>query len=201
MERKYSQERPQLTRAWEEDIRQAVAVMRRGGVILYPTDTIWGIGCDATNDDAVRRVFAIKRRADAKAMLSLVDSDGRLQRLVRNVPEVAWQVIDLATTPVTVIYDGVQGISPLLLAEDGSAGIRVTREPFSRELCYRMERPVVSTSANLSGEPAPRCFDEIAAEVRGAVDYVCTSRRKERNPQASSVIKIGTGGEIVVLRR
>ncbi|MBR1713268.1 MAG: threonylcarbamoyl-AMP synthase [Alloprevotella sp.] len=201
MERKYTQERPQLTRAWEEDIRQAVAVMRRGGVILYPTDTIWGLGCDATNDEAVRRIFAIKRRADAKAMLSLVDSDGRLQRLVRNVPEVAWQVIDLATTPVTVIYDGVQGISPLLLAEDGSAGIRVTREPFSRELCYRMERPVVSTSANLSGEPAPRCFDEIAAELCEAVDYVCTSRRKERNPQASSVLKIGAGGEIVVLRR
>lgn len=190
-----------LTKAWQEDIQRAVEVMRHGGIILYPTDTLWGIGCDATADASIRRIFALKQRADAKAMLSLVDSDGRLQRYVRNVPEVAWQLIDCAVRPLTIVYDGVQGLSPLLLAEDGSAGIRITSEPFSRELCRRMQRAVVSTSANVSGIPAPCSFDEIADEILQGVDYICTSRRNERNPSASSVLKVGAGGEITILRK
>lgn len=191
-----------LTRAWEADIARALEVLRHGGVIVYPTDTIWGIGCDATNEEAVRKVFALKGRADAKAMLSLVDSDGRLQRYVRNVPDVAWQIIDCATNPITIIYADVQGLAPSLLAEDGSAGLRITQETFSRELCRRFGRPIVSTSANVSGLPSPRCFDDIDADLLARADYVCTSRRNERAPsRASSIIKIGRGGEIEIIRK
>ncbi|MBO6189353.1 MAG: threonylcarbamoyl-AMP synthase [Alloprevotella sp.] len=191
-----------LTRAWEADIARALEVLRHGGVIVYPTDTIWGIGCDATNEEAVRKVFALKGRADAKAMLSLVDSDGRLQRYVRNVPDVAWQIIDCATNPITIIYADVQGLAPSLLAEDGSAGLRITQEVFSRELCRRFGRPIVSTSANVSGLPSPRCFDDIDADLLARADYVCTSRRNERAPsRASSIIKIGRGGEIEIIRK
>lgn len=191
----------EISRAWREDIRRAVDVMSKGGVILYPTDTIWGIGCDATNDEAVRRVFEIKRRADAKALISLVDSSIRVQRYVRDIPAVAWDVMDCATTPITIIFDGASGLAPSLLAEDGSAAIRVTSETFSRELCYRMQRAIVSTSANISGEPSPRCFDEISEELKGLVDYVCTSRRNEKNPSASSIIRIREGGEVQIIRK
>lgn len=191
-----------LTRAWEADIARALEVLRHGGVIVYPTDTIWGIGCDATNEEAVRKVFALKGRADAKAMLSLVDSDGRLQRYVRNVPDVAWQIVDCATNPITIIYADVQGLAPSLLAEDGSAGLRITQETFSLELCRRFGRPIVSTSANVSGLPSPTCFDNIDAELLARADYVCTSRRNERAPsRASSIIKIGRGAEIEIIRK
>ena len=196
-----SREAKPLSRAWLTDIEQAVEVLRQGGVIVYPTDTIWGIGCDATNEEAVRKVFALKGRADAKAMLSLVDSDGRLQRYVRDVPEVAWQVVDCAVSPITIIYDDVSGIAPSLLADDGSAGIRITQEAFSRELCRRFGKPIVSTSANFSGEPAPPCFDDINPDLLARADYVCTSRRNAKAARASAVIKIGRGGEVKVIRK
>lgn len=193
--------RPEQVREYREDIRKAVEVMNRGGVILYPTDTIWGIGCDATNSEAVRRVYEIKRRADSKALITLVDSDVKVQFYVREVPDVAWDLIELAEKPLTVIYDGARNLAPELLAEDGSAAIRVTREAFSRELCMRMKRAVVSTSANVSGSPAPRCFADIAPEIRETVDYVCTSRRDERqNPPASAIVKLGYGGEVRIIR-
>ncbi len=191
----------EISRAWREDIRRAVDVMSKGGVILYPTDTIWGIGCDAQNEAAVRRVFEIKQRADAKALISLVDSAERVQRYIRNVPAVAWDVMDCSVSPITIIFDGASGLAPNLLAEDGSAAIRVTKETFSRELCYRMQRAIVSTSANISGEPSPRCFDEISEELKGLVDYVCTSRRNEKNPAASSIIRIREGGEVQIIRK
>lgn len=186
---------------YRDDIRQAVEVMNRGGVILYPTDTIWGIGCDATNEEAVRRVFAIKRRDDAKALISLVDSEAKLQFYVREVPDVAWDLLECAERPLTVIYDGARNLAPSLLAEDGSAGIRVTHEEFSRNLCMRMRRAVVSTSANISGQPSPCCFSDISPELIAAVDYVCTSRREEKaNPPASNIIKLGTGGLVKIIR-
>lgn len=186
---------------YRDDIRWAVEVMNRGGVILYPTDTIWGIGCDATNEKAVRRVFRIKRRDDAKALISLVDSEAKIQFYVRDVPDVAWQLIELAESPLTIIYDNARNLAPSLLAADGSAGIRLTAEPFSKQLCMRMRRAVVSTSANLSGEPSPRCFADISPEIRAAVDYVCTSRREETtNPPASHIIKLGNGGLVKVIR-
>ena len=186
---------------WRDDISRAVKVMNDGGVILYPTDTIWGIGCDATNEEAVKRVFEIKRRSDAKALITLVDSEPKVQFYVADVPDVAWDLIELSEKPLTIIYDHARNLAPNLLAEDGSAGIRVTHEEFSRNLCMRMKRAIVSTSANISGQPSPRCFSEISEEIKQAVDYVCTSRRNETdNPPASSIIKLGDGGLVKVIR-
>ena len=186
----------------QEDIRTAVEVMRKGGVILYPTDTVWGIGCDATNADAVAKVYAIKHRDDSKALICLVDSAVRLQRYVRNAPEVAWKVMELATKPTTVIFDNAVNIAPNLIAEDGSIAMRITSEPFSKELCYRFQKPVVSTSANISGEPAAENYKDISEELLGAVDYVCYSRRQEKQPHTpSSIIKIGTDGQVKIIRK
>lgn len=186
---------------YRDDIRQAVEVMNQGGIILYPTDTIWGIGCDATNPEAVKRVFSIKHRNDAKALITLIDSEAKLEAYVTQVPEVAWQLIEVAERPLTIIYDGARNLAPNLLAEDGSAGIRITREEFSRNLCMRMRRPIVSTSANISGEPSPKNFSDISPQLLQAVDYVCTSRRDEdKNPPASNIIKLGPTGEVKVIR-
>lgn len=190
-----------LPRDWRDDIHKAVEVMNHGGVILYPTDTIWGIGCDATNAEAVARVFQIKRRDDAKALISLVDSEAKLQFYVRDIPDVAWDLIELATRPLTVIFDSARNLAPNLLAADGSAALRLTHEPFSRELCFRMRRAVVSTSANVSDQPSPRCFADISPEILNAVDYVCTSRREEATcPPASSIVKLGVDSEIKIIR-
>jgi len=185
----------------QDEVKKAVDVMRKGGVILYPTDTVWGIGCDATNEEAVRRVYAIKRRDDSKALICLVDSDVRLQRYVRNVPEVAWNLIELATRPLTIIYDDAFGLAPNLLAEDGSVGIRVTKEEFSHELCYRMQKPVVSTSANISGEPTAQTFDEISDEIKESVDYIVryNQRCKEKH-LPSNVIKMKPDGQFKIIR-
>ena len=150
--------------------------MREGGVILYPTDTIWGIGCDATNEDAVRRVYEIKQRQDSKAMLVLVDSSVKVDFYVQDVPEVAWDLIDLADKPLTIIYSGARNLAANLLAEDGSVGIRVTNEDFSKRLCQQFRKAVVSTSANISGQPSPRNFSEISEEVKSAVDYIVRKR-------------------------
>ena len=188
-------------REYRDDIRQAIEVMNKGGVILYPTDTIWGIGCDATNEAAVRRVFEIKKRADAKALITLVDSEAKLEFYVNDIPEVAWDLIEVAERPLTIIFDHARNLAPNLLAEDGSAGIRITKEEFSKNLCMRMKRAIVSTSANISGEPSPKCFAYISPEILQAVDYVCTSRRNEtHNPPASNIIKLGSGGEVKVIR-
>jgi L-threonylcarbamoyladenylate synthase len=192
---------PRLSPESKEDIRRAVEVMNKGGIILYPTDTIWGLGCDATNADAVRRIYEIKQRTDAKALISLVDSETKVQFYVKEVPEVAWDVMELSERPMTVVFDGGRNLAPNLLAEDGSVAIRITKEAFSKELCMRMKRAVVSTSANISGQPAPRCFAEISEEIKGAVDYICTSRQDEPPTQtASSIIKLGAGGEVTIIR-
>lgn len=186
----------------EEDIKKAVETMRKGGVILYPTDTVWGIGCDATNAEAVAKVYKIKKRDDSKALICLVDSDARLQRYVRNVPEVAWQLLDCADKPTTVILDGAVNLAPNLIADDGSIALRITSEPFSKELCYRFQKAVVSTSANISGEPTAQNYRDIAPEIIDAVDYVCWSRRQEHKPHTpSSIIKLGMGGEVEIIRK
>ena len=190
----------------EEDIRNAVETMWKGGVILYPTDTVWGIGCDATNAEAVKRVYGIKQRDDSKALICLVDSDARMQRYFRNVPEVAWQLIDsLKDTdakPTTLILDGAINLAENLIAEDGSVGIRITNEPFSKELCYRFQKAIVSTSANISGEPAAQNYGDIDPRILEAVDYVCWSRRQEHKPHTpSSIIKLKENGEVTVIRK
>lgn len=175
--------------------------MRECGVILYPTDTIWGIGCDATNEDAVRRVYEIKQRQDSKAMLVLVDSSVKVDFYVRDVPEVAWDLIDLADKPLTIIYSGARNLAANLLAEDGSVGIRVTNEDFSKRLCQQFRKAIVSTSANISGQPSPKNFSEISEEVKSAVDYIVGYRQEEMsNPKPSSIIKLDKGGVIKIIR-
>jgi L-threonylcarbamoyladenylate synthase len=184
-----------------EDIKKACQVMREGGVILYPTDTIWGIGCDATNEDAVRRVYEIKQRQDSKAILVLVDSSVKVDFYVRDVPEVAWDLIDLADKPLTIIYSGARNLAANLLAEDGSVGIRVTNEDFSKRLCQQFRKAIVSTSANISGQPSPKNFSEISEEVKSAVDYIVGYRQEEiSNPKPSSIIKLDKGGVIKIIR-
>ena len=187
---------------YEKDVRNAVEVMRKGGVILYPTDTVWGIGCDATNPDAVKRVFEIKQREDSKALICLVDSEARLQRYVRDVPNVAWDIIELSTNPVTIILDGASSLAHNVMAEDGSVAMRVTKEPFSNLLCYRFQTAIVSTSANISGQPPAANYRDIAPELLEAVDYVCTSRRQEKRPHTpSSIIRLRPNGEVEVVRK
>ena len=184
-----------------DEVKKAVEVMRAGGIILYPTDTVWGIGCDATNPEAVKKVYEIKRRNDSKALISLVDSDVRLQRYVRNVADVTWNMIELSEKPLTILFDNVTGLAPNLIAEDGSAGIRITKEEFSRELCFRFQKPIVSTSANISGEPTPRTFAEISDEIKEAVDYVVKYNRqcKEKH-KPSSIIKMQANGQFIIIR-
>ncbi len=186
----------------EEDIRNAVETMRKGGVILYPTDTVWGIGCDATNPEAVAKVYKIKHRDDSKALICLVDSDARLQRYVRNVPNVAWDIFELATRPTTIILDDAVNLAPNLIAEDGTIAMRLTKENFSKELCYRFQKAIVSTSANISGEPAAQNFRDISEEILNAVDYVCHARRQEHKPHTpSSIIKLNRDGEVSIIRK
>lgn len=200
-EEKTAAPKPQSESVFHDDIREAVRVMQSGGVILYPTDTIWGIGCDACNEDAVRRVFEIKRRAEAKSVISLVDSEVKVEFYVRSVPDVAWQLWECSDEPLTLVLDGARNLASGVIASDGSVALRVTREAFSRQLCMRMKRAIVSTSANIAGEPAPRCFSEISPEILQAVDYVCLSRRDEAPRQAPShIIKIGPSGEVKIIR-
>lgn len=187
--------------AMHEDIRQALDVLHRGGVILYPTDTVWGIGCDATNAEAVQRVYAIKQREDSKALITLVDSPVKIQAHVSAMPDVAWDLIDVAVKPLTIIYDGARHLAPNLVAQDGSVAMRVTSELFSKTLCMRFKKPIVSTSANVSGAPTPATFAEITDAIKQAVDYVCTTRQGEHTPaQPSSIIKLGVGGEVSIIR-
>lgn len=184
-----------------EDIKEACRVMAEGGVILYPTDTIWGLGCDATNPEAVRKVYDIKQRADSKAMLVLVDSPVKVDFYVDEVPEVAWDLIELADKPLTIIYSGARHLASNLLGDDGSVGIRVTNEMFSQQLCRRFRKAIVSTSANISGHPWPSNFGEISQEVIRLADYVVEYRRDDLSrPSPSGIVKLGKGGVISVIR-
>lgn len=185
---------------FNEDLRKAVEVLRAGGIILYPTDTIWGIGCDATNSDAVAKIYKLKQREDSKSMLSLVGSDGMLQQFADDIPDIAWELIDAAVNPLTIIYDHPRNIAFNLIAEDGSAGFRITDEQFSKALCQRLRKPVVSTSANISGKPSPRSFAEISADIISGVDYVVSHGRDHSAAKPSNIIKITEGNVIKVIR-
>jgi len=184
-----------------EDIKAALDVLQKGGVILYPTDTIWGIGCDACNEDAVKRVYEIKKRIDSKSMLVLMENAALLERYVTEVPEIAYDLIELTDKPLTIIFDGARALAKNLIAEDGSIGIRITTEKFSSELIRRFKRPIVSTSANISGKPSPACFDEIDPAIIDAVDYVVKYRQDDTQKAVpSSIMKLGRGGEIKIIR-
>lgn len=185
----------------EEDIKKAFEVLVSGGLILYPTDTIWGIGCDATNEEAVHRVYELKRRVDSKALITLLDNPIKLDYYIDEVPSVAWDLIELSEKPLTIIYDGARNVAPNLMAEDGSLAIRVTKEKFSQELCKRFRKALVSTSANISGEPAPANFDDISEEIKQGVDYIVKYRQEDTSKsKASSIIKLGKTGEVKIIR-
>lgn len=184
-----------------EDMAQALEVLKKGGIILYPTDTIWGIGCDATNEEAVKKIYDLKQRSDSKSMLVLVGSEGELQRNVEEVPEAAWMLIETAVNPITIIYDRPKGIARNLLAEDGSAGIRITSELFSRTLCNRLRRPIVSTSANISGKKTPVTFSEIDEDIKKGVDYIVRFRQNDiSRHKSSNIIKVSDSGIIKIIR-
>lgn len=184
-----------------KDIDAAVRVLDEGGVILYPTDTVWGIGCDACNPAAVEKVYRIKNRPDSKALITLVGSVDDLQRWVESVPPAAVDMISGSERPVTVVFDKGRGLAPNLLAADGSVGFRVTSEAYSHALCGRLGRPVVSTSANVSGSPSPAFYAEISPEILSLVDYVACYRRDDTVPrQPSQVVKISSDGTVKILR-
>ncbi len=186
---------------YDEDLRAAVKTLREGGIVLYPTDTVWGIGCDATNPEAVAKVFALKQRAEAKSMLVLVDSPMRAQAYVSEIPDVAYDMMELSDKPLTLILDGAKNLAHNLIAEDGSVGIRVTNEKFSHDLCYRFSKPVVSTSANISGHPSAATWAEIEQEIKNGVDYAVNYRRDDSTKaKPSSIVKLKANGEVTVIR-
>ncbi|HZL09969.1 MAG TPA: L-threonylcarbamoyladenylate synthase [Prolixibacteraceae bacterium] len=183
------------------DIKAALEVLQSGGVILYPTDTIWGLGCDAANEEAVKRIYSIKNRVDSKSMLILMENVGLLDRYVDEVPEIAFDLIEVTDKPLTIIFDGAKNMAKNLIADDGSIGIRITTEAFSSELIRRFKRPIVSTSANISGKPSPACFDEIDQKIIDSVDYVVIYRQDDTQKAVpSSIMKLGRSGEIKIIR-
>lgn len=185
----------------KEEVKRAVDVLRSGGIVLYPTDTVWGLGCDATNEAAVKKIFEIKKRADAKAMLVLVDTAAKIQSYVEEVPEIAWDLIEFSVKPLTIIYPNARNLALNLVAEDKSVGIRVTSESFSKALCAQFRKPIVSTSANVSGEPTPAIYSQISEEIKSAVDYVVDYRRNDSAIAIpSSIIKLGIGNTFQLIR-
>lgn len=190
-----------IVNRFDEDIKRACEVMRKGGIILYPTDTVWGIGCDATCSNAVKRIFEIKRRSDSKALIVLLGDPAQMERYVDDVPDVAVQLVELSVKPLTIVYDGARNLAPELVGEDGSVGIRVTHEKFSQKLCLAYGKPIVSTSANISGEATPMKFIDISDDVKMQVDYVVVTRQEDNEPhEPSSIIKLGHDGAVKILR-
>jgi L-threonylcarbamoyladenylate synthase len=190
------------SQSMEKEILNAIEVLRNGGLILYPTDTIWGIGCDATNEKAVERIFNLKKRDEKKSMIVLLDNEMKLQSYVREVPEVAYDLIEYAENPLTVIYDHAKNLAANVLAEDGSIGIRITKDIFCKKLVERFRKPIVSTSANISGENSPSNFSEISEEVKRGVDYIVALRQEEYSKNLpSTIIRLKTNGEIKFIRR
>jgi L-threonylcarbamoyladenylate synthase len=192
-----------MQKDYSNDIKAAVDVLRKGGVILYPTDTVWGIGCDATNAEAVKRIYKIKQRDDHKAMITLVADLASLERTVEKVPDVAYELIECTDRPLTIVYDKGVGVTPELMGDDKTLAVRLTTEPFSAALCRALRRPLVSTSANISGQPAAKTFKQISPELINAVDYVCTSRRDEsdNNSRPSMVMRLSDDGLFKILRK
>jgi len=185
----------------KDDIKKAVEVLNSGGIILYPTDTIWGIGCDATNEKAVQRIYELKQRSDSKALIVLIDNPVKLNYYLSETPDMAWNLIELSERPLTIIYDNARNVANNLIAEDGSLAIRVSKEKFSNELCKRFRKAIVSTSANVSGENSPQNFDQISDTIKNGVDYIVNYRQNEmEKAKPSSIIKLGINGEVKIIR-
>ncbi len=185
----------------KEQIDAAIKVLKEGGVILYPTDTIWGLGCDATNEAAVEKVFKIKQRADSKSLITLVCDLDMVGRYVKEIPEIAIQLVEVNDKPMTIIYPGAMGLAKNVVADDGTVGIRIPNHEFCNKLIYKFRRALVSTSANISGTPAPARFEDIPQEIKDAVDFIVPERFEgECTRSASQIIKVGLGCEIEIIR-
>jgi len=184
-----------------EEINKCIEVLQNGGLILYPTDTVWGIGCDATNEEAVKRVYDLKKRKDSKALICLVANDVMLERTVEEVPEVAYDIIDLSTKPTTIIYDKPKGVAKNLVAEDNTLAIRVASDKFCRYLINKFKKPIVSTSSNLSGKPTPKSFNEIDPVILKGVDYVVNLQPEQKSAVPSAIIKLGNDGTVKIIRK
>lgn len=186
---------------FDEDIRESLITLKSGNVILYPTDTIWGLGCDATNPLAVEKIFRIKSRSENKSLIILVDGEQMLERYVNEVPEIAYELTGVSDTPLTIIYPNGKNLAAGVCSEDGSVGIRICRDDFCSELISRFRRPIVSTSANFSGNPSPRHFGDIDKELVKSVEYVVKYRQNDKQgSSASPVIKIDVNGTVKIIR-
>lgn len=185
-----------------EDLNKALETLKNGGLILYPTDTIWGIGCDATNPEAVEKVYALKGRDENKSLIILLHNDNQLAGYVNDIPEVAYELIEYTEKPLTIVYSNAKNLAPNVVATDGSIGIRVVRHPFCEQLLQRFRKPIVSTSANVSGSPSPSCFDDISEEIKVGVDYIVGYGQGERGDgKSSTVMKLGSSGQFAFLRK
>jgi L-threonylcarbamoyladenylate synthase len=186
----------------ETEIKNALEVLRKGGVILYPTDTIWGIGCDATNPEAVKKIYEIKEREDNKSLLVLVDEASRILSYISAMPEIAWDLIELTVEPLTIIYPGARNLAKNLIPEDNSIGIRVSGEIFTKKLIQRLKKPIVSTSANVSGKKSPANFSQIDEIIKSKVDYIVNYRQDDLTEfKPSSIIQLGVKGEVKIIRK
>ena len=185
----------------EEILKEAVRVLKEGGVILYPTDTIWGIGCDATNEAAVERVYKIKQRSESKSLVLLACDLDMVARYIREIPPMAIDLVEVNDAPMTIVYPGAEHLAPNVIAEDGSVGIRIPMNEFCRQMAFKLRHPIVSTSANISGEPSPKKFKDIPEEITSAVDYTVDARLEAGSTgEASQIIKIGLDGEVEIIR-
>jgi L-threonylcarbamoyladenylate synthase len=186
----------------KEDIDNALRILNNGGIILYPTDTIWGLGCDATNETAVAKINKLKGRSEEKSLIVLLDSDHKLQSYVNEIPEVAYQLIEYAENPLTIIFDGAKNLAKAAINTDGSIGIRIVKHPFCEQLLQRFRKPIISTSANISGKVSPKFFDEIEPEIINCVDYVVQFEQDNHTPKKpSTIIKLGPSGQFKLLRK
>jgi L-threonylcarbamoyladenylate synthase len=186
----------------EEEIKNTIAVLQKEGTILYPTDTVWGIGCDARNKVAVNKIFGIKQRAEYKSMVVLVSDENMLHRYVKEIPDIAYQLIEAAEGPLTIIYPQGRMLAENAIAADGSVGIRIVQDEFCKKLITRFGKPIVSTSANISGEPTPINFNDIKLDILNMVDYIVNHRQKETiDANPSTIIKVSLNGEIKIIRK
>ncbi len=186
----------------KDEVNKAIEVLKNGGLILYPTDTIWGIGCDATNPEAVEKVFKLKGRAEEKSLIVLLDSENKLQSYIKEVPEIAYDLIEYAENPLTIVYSGAKNLAPNAIAKDGSIGIRIVKHQFCQQLIQRFRKPLISTSANLSGNPSPATFDDIEEAILNGVDYVVNWEQDERKlKKPSTIMKLEPGGLFSFIRK
>jgi len=184
------------------EVAAALKIVQQGGIILYPTDTIWGIGCDATNTEAVQKIYRLKQRDEAKSMIILLDNDNKLQSYINDVPELAYDLIEFAENPLTLVMPGAKNISPALIAADGSVGVRVSDHPFCQQLIQRLRKPLVSTSANISGKPSPQYFSQIDQEIIDGVDYVVDIDQHSMEIKSpSTIMRLSPNGSFEFIRR